>query len=71
MATDTVGSDMGIGLGMLFAGLTVAAAVGMVVGGFNQLGAHADAWQVTTAWAFAAAMGAAMVAVVAVQAFWD
>jgi hypothetical protein len=60
MQTKSVQSDMGIGLAVLFSVLTVVAAAGMVVSGD----------QLTTAVAFAVAVVAASLAVVAAQTFW-
>ncbi|SFR44163.1 DUF7525 family protein [Halogeometricum limi] len=60
MQTKSVQSDKGIGFAVLFSVVTVIAAAGMVVSGD----------QLTTAVAFAVAVVAASLAVVAAQAFW-
>ena len=59
MATETVESDMSVGLALVFAALAVVGAGFMLVG---------DS-QTTMAWGFAAAMVAATLAVVAVQVY--
>jgi hypothetical protein len=63
METDTVESDKGIGLAMLFSMLAGVGAAVMLVAGMLSL-------QQTTAWGFALAMVAAVVAVVAAQLYW-
>lgn len=60
MQTESVQSDMGIGLALLFSVVTVLAAAGMVAVGD----------QLATAAGFAVAVVAASFAVVAAQAFW-
>lgn len=59
MESGTVQSDKGVGLGVLFAVLTLVGALVML----------AAPGQLATAWGFAAAMVAASLAVVAVHAF--
>ena len=61
MATETAGSDMGVGLA-----ITLSAGV-LVSAGFMLVGAT----QSVKAWGFAAAMFAAALAVVAVHAYED
>jgi hypothetical protein len=62
MATDTVESDMGVGMGLLF---SVLAGVGAVV----MFGAAFAELQLTAAWGFALAMVAGTLAVVAAQVY--
>ncbi|UIO99273.1 hypothetical protein Hbl1158_12135 [Halobaculum sp. CBA1158] len=59
MATETVESDMSVGVALAFGALATVGAGFMLVG----------ASQTVMAWGFALAMVAAMLAVVAVQAF--
>jgi len=60
MATGTVESDKGIGLGILFSLLAGAGAVGMYLGAPESL----------AAWAFAAAMILGSLSVVAIHFYW-
>ncbi|WP_277555385.1 DUF7525 family protein [Halobaculum limi] len=59
MATETLESDMAVGVALIFGALAVVGA------GFMFAGAS----QIVMAWGFALAMVAAMLAVVAVQVF--
>ncbi|WP_435062782.1 DUF7525 family protein [Halobaculum sp. EA56] len=59
MATETLESDMAVGVALAFGALTVVGAGFMIAG----------ASQIVKAWGFAAAMLAATLAVVATQAF--
>jgi hypothetical protein len=62
MATDTVESDMGVGMALVF---SVLAGIGAVV----MFGAAFGGLQLTAAWGFALAMVAGTLAVVAAQVY--
>lgn len=61
MAADAAADDMGWGLGILLTVLAIAAAGGMLAGPS----------QAATAWAFAVAVTAGVVAIVAMHWFWS
>ena len=63
METDTVTSDKGLGLAVTFSLLSVLAAAAMLGTGLLHL-------QLAAAWAFAGAIVAAVLAVVAIPLFW-
>jgi len=61
MATESVGTDMGIGLGVLFSLLAGVGALGMYLGAPDEL----------AAWGFALAVLAGSLAVVAIHVYWN
>lgn len=61
MVHETLSSDKRLGVGVLFSLLALGGAAGMLASGD----------QLTTAWAFAVAVAAALVAIVGLHAFGD
>lgn len=70
MATESVESDMGIGLGVLFSLLAAVGAVAMYVGGLGTQGA-VDVDDAVAAWGFALAVTVGCLAVVAIHVYWE